>query len=172
LPDGTAAIRRISFEVLADSPTLKPGDKVPALDTPTAVAVDNDLSRISSASTPNPAFYELSLAEALTNGRPTVLLFATPAFCQTRFCGPVYELTHELQKRYGETFNFVHIEVYTGLPNPSANNWEVAPAMGAFGLSTEPWLYLIDAKGTIVYRVEGMFTAGEVERHLQSLPGA
>lgn len=171
-PDGTAAIRRIGFEVLAASPTLKPGDKVPALDTPTAAALNNDLSRLTSAGTPNPALYELSLAEALANGKPTVLLLATPAFCQTRFCGPAYEITSDLQKWYGQSFNFVHVEVYTGLPNPAANNWEMSPVMTAFGLTTEPWLFLIDSSGTIVYRVEGMFTTAEVEYHLEELPGA
>ena len=171
-PNGDTALKRIGFEVLADSPTLKSGQKIPALDTPTAVQVNSDLSRLSSASTPNPAFYQLSLAQAITNGKPTVLLFATPAFCQTRFCGPAYELTDELEKRYGDVFNFVHVEVYTGLPNPAANNWQVAPSMTAVGLTTEPWLYLIDVEGTIVYRVEGVFTTAEVERHLQSLSGA
>lgn len=170
-PDGTTALKRIGFEVLADSPTLKPGQKAPALDTPTATEVNGDLSQLTSAQTPNPAFYELSLAETMATNKPTVLLFATPAFCQTRFCGPAYELTTELQTRYGDAFNFVHVEVYTGLPNPAANNWEVAPSMAEFGLTTEPWLYLIDTKGTIVYRVEGVFTTAEVERHLQALPG-
>lgn len=171
-PDGTAALKRIGFEVLPDSPTLKPGQPVPALVTPISAAVNNDLSRLSSAAAPNPAFYEMSLAQAIASGKPTVLLFATPAFCQTRFCGPAYELTDELQQRYGDTVNFVHVEVYTGLPDPAANNWEVAPAMQIFGLTTEPWLYLIDSEGTIVYRVEGIFTTAEVERHLQALPDA
>jgi len=172
LADGTAAIKRIGFDVLATSPTLKPGQTAPALDTPTAAEANNDLSQLTSAQGPNPAFYQLSLAEALATARPTVLLFATPAFCQTRFCGPAYELIDELQQRYGDAFNFVHVEVYTGLPNPAANNWEVAPAMTGFGLTTEPWLYLIDGDGTIVYRVEGVFTTAEVERQLQALLGA
>jgi len=172
-PDGSAAIKRIGFEVLADSPTLKPGQVAPALITQTATEVDNDLSQLSSALTPNPAFYKLSLAQALASGKPTLLLFATPAFCQTRFCGPAYEQAGELESRYGDSVNFIHVEVYTGLPNPAANNWEVAPAMAGFGLTTEPWLYLIDAQGKIVYRVEGIFTTAEVERHLlQLLSGA
>lgn len=170
--NGDTALRRIGFEVLAESPTLKPGQKAPALDTLTAPQVNNDLSQLTSAQSPNAAFYQMSLAQALASGKPTVLLFATPAFCQTRFCGPAYELTDELQKQYGDAFNFVHVEVYTGLPNPAANNWQVAPAMTAFGLATEPWLYLIDAEGTIVYRVEGVFTTAEIESRLQALPGA
>ncbi|HXF63779.1 MAG TPA: hypothetical protein VNK95_19295 [Caldilineaceae bacterium] len=169
--DGRAAIKRISFTVLAESPTLKPGEVAPAADTPTLASGASDLSQLTSAPSPNPALYNISLAEALANDLPTVLLFATPAFCQTRFCGPAYELFSELQQRYQGRANFIHVEVYTGLPNPASNNWEIAPAMAAFGLSTEPWLYLLDADGIVVYRVEGLFTTEEVERHLQALLG-
>lgn len=168
-PDNTAALKRIGFDVLAESPTLKPGQKAPSLETPTTAEVNGDLGQLTSAPTPNPAFYESSLAQAIASDKPTVLLFATPAFCQTRFCGPAYDLTSELQKQYGDAFNFIHVEVYTGLPDPVANDWELAPSMTAFGLASEPWLYLIDATGTIAYRVEGLFTAAEVERHLQAV---
>jgi hypothetical protein len=168
-PDGTAALKRIGFEVLADSPTLKPGQAVPVLETPTLTTVDGDLSMLTSALNANPDLYQLSLAQALASGKPTLLLFATPAFCQTRFCGPAYEQTDQLQNRYSDDFNFIHIEIYTGLPDPSVNNWEIAPAMTAFGLTTEPWLYLIDATGTVFYRVEGVFTTAEVERQMQAL---
>lgn len=168
-PDGATAVKRIGFQVLAGSASLRPGDKAPALDTPTAADVKNDLRLLTSASSPNPLFYDLSLAEALESGKPTLLLFATPAFCQTRFCGPDYEIISELQPRYAETVNFIHVEVYTGLPNPAENGWQTAPAMAAFGLSSEPWAFIIDGSGTIVYRVEGLFTADEIERQLQAL---
>jgi hypothetical protein len=168
-PDGTSAVQRIGFQVLATSSTLKVGQPVPRLDTPTAVEVNNDLTRLTSASEPNPAFYRMSLAAAMTTGKPTVLLLATPAFCQSRLCGPSYETTSALQKRFGDRLNFVHVEVYTGLPDPAANNWQLTPAMQAFGLQTEPWLYLIDRNGTVVYRVEGLMTADEVAGHIQAL---
>ncbi len=168
-PNGTSALQRIGFQVLANSPTLKVGQKAPQLDTPTAASVNNDLKRLTSAAAPNPAFYQLSLAQALTSGKPTVFLLATPAFCQSRLCGPDYETTTELQKRFGDKVNFVHVEVYTGLPDPSANNWQLAPAMQAFGLQTEPWLYLIAKDGTVAYRLEGLFTADEVAGQIQAL---
>jgi hypothetical protein len=120
---------------------------------------------------PDPSLYAVGLGQALDNGKPTVLLFATPAFCQTQFCGPAYDTVRALHVRYSAQFNFVHVEVYTGLPNPAANNWEIAPAMAAFGLRTEPWLYLIDGTGVVAYRVEGLFTMAEAERHMQDLLG-
>ncbi len=171
LPNGGAAVKRVGFEVIAQSPTLKPGQQAPAVDTPTAADVNNDLRKISTAVEPNPAFYRLSLAKALTNGKPTVLLFATPAFCQTRFCGPSYEIVNELYKRYGDALNFIHVEVYIGLPNPAAVNWPLAPAMKAFGLHSEPWVFLINRDGKVFWRVEGVFTAAEIEQHLRVMPG-
>jgi hypothetical protein len=168
-PDGHASIKRIGFHVLEDSASPIPGETAPTVETAVSSDVDNDLTKLTSALTPNPAFYEQSLADAMTNGKPTVLLFATPAFCQTRFCGPAYEITSELQAKYGDQVNFVHVEIYTGLPDPSVNNWELAPAMTAFGLSTEPWIFLLDRNGVVVYRVEGLFTADEVEQHLPTL---
>ena len=38
-PDGATAIKRVAFQVLADSATLIPGEKVPDLQTPTAADV-------------------------------------------------------------------------------------------------------------------------------------
>ncbi len=170
LSNGLSLVKRIGFQVVASSPTLKIGDKVPALSTRTAAEVGNDLHKLSSATNPNPAFYRLSLAQALTNGKPTLLLFATPAFCQSRLCGPSYDVLTSLQQRYGDRFNYVHVEVYTGLPNPAANNWQLDPAMTAFGLQSEPWLYVIN-KGVVTYRVEGLFTADEVAQQIKPLAG-
>lgn len=171
-PDGSSSIKRIGFHVLADSPSPVPNERAPSIDTPISSDVNGDLGKLTSALTPNPAFYQLSLADAVTNGKPTVLLFATPAFCQTRFCGPSYELVSQLQHKYSDQFNFVHVEIYTGLPDPSVSDWELAPAMMAFGLSTEPWLFLLDRDGIVVYRVEGLFTLDEVEQHLLRLVGS
>jgi hypothetical protein len=170
LPDGSTIVKRTAFRVVDHSATLKPGDRVPALETRTYKDVNGNLHLLSSAPKPNPEFYRLNLAQALTNGKPTILLFSTPAFCQTRLCGPAYDIITHIQERFRDQFNFIHVEVYRGLPNPAATNWELDPAMTAFGLRTEPWVYVID-KGVVTYRVEGLFTEAEIERHLMT-PGA
>jgi hypothetical protein len=170
-PDGKAAIKRIGFKVVTQSPTLKPGQKAPLVETPTLASANNDLHKLTSSTTPNASFYQLSLAKAIGNGKPTVLVFATPAFCQTRFCGPAYDVASEVQKRNADKANFIHVEVYTGLPNPAANNFQIAPPMLAFGLQTEPWVFFIKSDGTIDYRIEGPITADEIERHLKALLG-
>ncbi len=166
--DGRTALKRIGFQVLAESDSISPGESVPAVDTLTLADVEGDLGLLTSADAPNPALHERSLPDALANDRPTLLLIATPSFCQTRFCGPAYELVDGLQSRYGDDLNFVYVELFPDLPNPAETGWQVAPAATAFGLNTEPWLYLIDAEGRVVYRVEGVFTTPEIERQLGS----
>lgn len=170
-PDGDAARSRIGFRVAADSDSYTPGERAPALRTPTLADVNQDWTRITSAAEPNLAFYELSLHQALSNGKPTLLLFATPAFCQTRFCGPAYETANSLYQKYGERMNFIHVEVFGGLPDPAANGFKLAATVEAFGLQSDPWAYLIDAEGTVVYRVEGLFGAEELERQAQARLG-
>lgn len=172
LADGRISVQRIKFSVLVSSATKKIGDPAPNIETPTVASDSNDLTKLTSSDKPNPAFYTTSLASAIKSGKPTVVVLATPAFCQTRFCGPVYDAVSALQQKFGNAFNWVHVEVYTGLPNPAANNWQIAPAMRAFGLTTEPWVYVIDAKGIIVYRIEGFVTGEELEPKLKTLTGS
>jgi hypothetical protein len=55
----------------------------------------------------------MTVAEAIQSKKPTVVTFATPAFCQTRFCGPVVdEVVLPLAKDYAGRANFIHIEPY------------------------------------------------------------
>ena len=82
---------------------------------------------------------------------------------------PDYEIVSSLQQRYGDQLNMIHVEVYSGLPNPAANNFEYAQPMHDYGLTTEPWLFVIDDSGTVTWRVEGLFTEGEVVAALASV---
>lgn len=171
LPGGDAAFQSIGFRVAEDTPSLGPGELALALETPTLADVDGDPSRLTSAESPNLELHRQSLAQALANDRPTLLLFATPAFCQTRFCGPAYEMLSEVQPRYADRVNFVYVEAFRGLPDPALEGFQPAPAMTAFGLESEPWLFFIDPQGTIVYRLEGLWTIAEIEQQLSTRLG-
>lgn len=166
---GSTLTRNIAFAVQDDSDALLPGEKAPDVDSPTLASVDNDLALLTSASEPDQELYTQTIGEALESGRPTLVLFATPAYCQTRFCGPDYDIVHELRETWGEQVNMIHVEVYSGLPNPVSNDWALADAMTAFGVTTEPWLYLIDADGVVQYRVEGLFTYEEINTQIEAL---
>ncbi len=168
LPGGGAAKQRIGVEIVEDSATLSPGDEAPYLRTKVLRDVGMDAGQLTSAKEPIPALHEQSLDGALDNDKPTLLLFATPAFCETRFCGPAYEIVGELQEAYAEELNFVYVEVFDGLPDPGVSGFQASPGAEAFGIQSEPWVYFIDNQGTIVYRLEGLFTGEEIEQQLQN----
>ena len=142
LPDGSVGTASIGFQVLAESPTLKVGQKMPVLDTPTAGQVNDNLKLLTSSIRPNPAFYRTSLAQAVRSGKPTLLLLSTPAYCTSRMCGPAYDTTGDLQKLYGDRINFVSVEVYTGLPNPGFH----AALRKAGRLARDGWLVVFGIK--------------------------
>ena len=171
LTNGEAAKQRIGVEILEESPTLSSGDETPYMHTQVLRDVGMDASQLTSAEEPIPALHEQSLDGALDNSKPTLLLFATPAFCETRFCGPAYEIVGELQETYAEELNFVYVEVFDGLPDPGVSGFQASPGAQAFGIQSEPWLYFSDADGTIIYRLEGLFTGAEIEQQLQNRLG-
>jgi hypothetical protein len=163
----------------------------PAIVTKTLTVKDvPDPAQLSSGPNADPAMYQISLDQALTSGKPTALLFATPAFCQTATCGPSLQVMQGLQKQYGTKINFIHVEVYRfpfeqsvqaqqqAAAAASQANREMtaaeqrtglADAMVAWHLDSEPWLFLIDAKGNIAGRYEGGITKEELGPALEKL---
>src|SRR5690606_25741438 len=76
--EGMAASEPTMLMVNAETPMPQIGDRGPRVETPTGA--DTDLNLISSDPEPNPDFYRLSLDDALDDDRPTIVVFATPAF--------------------------------------------------------------------------------------------
>ncbi len=75
--------------------------------------------------------------------RPAALLFATPALCHSRTCGPVTDLAVQLEDEYAERMTFIHHEIYVG----NDPNKGLRPQLRAFGLETEPSLLTFDREG-------------------------
>ena len=122
------------------------GDTLPAFDTPTFIN-SHGVDPICSRSVPCP-FHEITLTEALANDKPTALLIATPAWCQTDVCGPVVDfLIDEASAR--DDLNVIHAEVYesgvaggTGFP-------ALAPLLVEWGITFEPSIFLANPDGEI-----------------------
>ncbi|MFL5800594.1 MAG: thioredoxin family protein [Roseiflexaceae bacterium] len=159
---------RLRLEVKPKSDVPNDGQPAIAVKTPT-VTDTSDLSRLSSGTPVNPAMYQISLDAALKSGKPTALLFATPAFCASATCGPSLQVLEGLQKTYGDRMNFIHVEVYKYPFGESAGKGDLSAPMVAWGLKSEPWLFLIDAKGTIGARFEGGITREELGPALEKL---
>ena len=145
------------------------GEPAPPSDTPTAATVEN-LQAISSSPEPDPALYQLSIAEAVGDGKPAVITFATPAFCVSATCGPQVSDLSELARAYQGQANFVHVEVYRDphLIEPSNPARELVPAVAEWGLVSEPWTFVVGSDGTIGARFEQYVPPSALESALRS----
>ena len=114
------------------------------------------------------AFHELSLDEAIAAGRPTILLVSTPAFCGTVFmCGPVLEILIEEIARATPDAEVIHAEVYVD-PQPD-DLGALLPVVEATGVTYEPFLFLIDANGTVTGRLDHIWDRTELRELLDQV---
>ena len=108
--------------------------------------------------------HTVSLSSVIGNGKPVAALFATPARCASQYCGPVLDEMLEIMGPYQDRVTFVHIEIYQSLTGTA-----LVPTVSAWRLQTEPWLFGIDAAGTISARLDGAFGGTEMKKLLDSL---
>jgi hypothetical protein len=164
------------FQVLDKKHVVVPGDKAPSVDTPTLASVGGDVSKISTDTTPDKAFYETSVAAALAAHKPFVLIFATPKFCQTRTCGPTLDKVKPIAAAHPD-LTFINVEPYKLVddqgqlqPVLDANNQlQTVPATDAYGLLSEPYVFVVGGDGIVKATFELIFTPDEIEGALGGL---
>ncbi len=161
LKDGKQGISNFQFQVREKATVVAPGQDAPKSDNLTKRDVPN-IREIDSGTPPND-MHDVKIKDAVAQGRPVVVVFSTPAYCSSRFCGPVNEEVELLQGRYKDRIDFVHIEVWRDFDkkvlNPTVKEW-ITRADG--GLN-EPWVYLVDSKGVVYDRWEGPVAANIME---------
>lgn len=137
------------------------GDPLRPVDTPTfddARGFDPICTRFE----PCP-FHDDNLPDIIGNGRPTALLIATPAWCQTASCGPVVDLLVELDP--STSMNVIHAEVYTtpDLLDETPDRTELlGPIIGTYGMDFEPSLIVADREGIVTARLDFSFDRSEM----------
>ncbi len=144
--------------------------------TKTLDSTGGDLGQITSHYRPDPALYEITVAESLFSGRPSVVVFASPAFCTTATCGPQVETVTELREAYPDAADYIHVEVYD---NPHEIQGDLtkgvlSPVLAEWGIDqvehyrNESWTFVLGANGRIAERFEGYATFAELEAALQA----
>lgn len=161
----------LSYSLLAPSPVVgafpdvpKVGEKAPVIDTPTAEDVGGDLAKIDTRQPPS-TMHEVDFADVVGK-EPVVLLFATPALCQTRVCGPVVDIAEQVKDGRPDDAAFIHMEIYKDNVVGEDN---LRPQVESFGLPSEPWLFVIDEDGRISTEIEGAFSEGELDAALDKV---
>jgi hypothetical protein len=140
------------------------GDAAPKVSTPTAAEV-TDVGEIDTRVPPD-SMHDTDLAEVLGK-KPVVLLFATPALCQSRVCGPVVDVEEQVKRDFGDEVAFIHQEVYVDNDINKGPNEQ----MRAYRLPSEPWLFVIDRNGKVSTEIEGAFSVSELEDAVRKVAG-
>ena len=168
----------IDVAVLADSPIPSIGEAAPASETKTLDDA-TDIFSLTTAYEPDEELYRISVAEAITSGKPSVVVFATPAFCTSPTCGPQVDTVSELRAEHPDAANFIHVELYD---NPQEiqgdlSRAELVSAADEWGFTqipgwtNESWVFVLDSDGIVRQRFEGFATLAELEAALADVGG-
>jgi hypothetical protein len=175
----TESIGPFSFDVKADGNAVQVGEAAPSVKTPTLDDVDGDVALISTDKTPDLDFYRVSVDEALAAAKPFVLVFATPAFCTSAACGPLLDTVKSVSSGFADltviNVEPYHIEARDGTVQPVLDaNGQLQPveAVDAFGILSEPWLFVVDGAGKVSASIEGVVGEDELRTAIEAVVGS
>ena len=161
---GKAIKASAGFEVVAESQLPFPGQPAPRTSNPTTAdpqgvepeAIDSRAKDGEAA--PDPELHATSVAAALAQGKPTVVVVSTPVYCVSQFCGPITDSVSALAKQHGDKVAFVHLEVWQDfekkIVNPAAKEW-ISPRNNV-GDTKEPWVFLVGGDGIVKQRFDNV----------------
>lgn len=178
LPGGVIGVGRTQLSVATASASPALGARPPASKNKTLSDLDDpanpeELATITSSEEPDADLYRLTVAEALDSGLPSVVSFASPAFCQTATCGPQVEVISAVKEQVAGAANFIHIEVYDS-PHQltDLSRARLVPQMVEWGLLSEPFTFILDREGRVAAKFEGFVNEDELAAALQSVLGS
>lgn len=164
---GKQTAARMQFSVSATGTTPVVGAAAPSVRTPTLADVGGDVRKISSDPNPDPSLYGESVDHALAAREPFVLAFATPAFCTSAECGPTLDMVKAAVN--ANPIRAINVEPYqltwtNGRLQPVLQDGNFVPvdATNAYGIPTEPWIFVIGASGRVVASFEAVVEPGEL----------
>ncbi len=162
--EARAGGQKIPFSLEVNGAPAGPvaGDMAPTAPSPTTA----DTLGVDPICTRDPAcpLHTISISDALGQGKPVVVLFATPARCQSQYCAPVLDEFLKVSEPYRDRAFFVHVEIYK-----SATGTTLVPTVDAWKLPGEPAMFGIDTAGVVRTRLEGAFGGTEMQQEIDAL---
>jgi hypothetical protein len=132
------------FEVRRDGLTPGVGDPAPPSMQPVLSDVA-DISEIDFSTEPNPETHDITIADAISSGRPSVIAFASEGVCASVICGPLKEVFDELWAGHQDDATFIHVEPYEQGGAPSVIAWIAEE----WGMHSQQWIFVVDGNGRI-----------------------
>ena len=172
-PDGSSISASVKVTVKETSSTPSIGSAAPRSLNKTADDVSY-LAELTTDTDPDPDLYRMTVAEALDDGVPLLVGFATPAYCQTATCGPQVDVLKHMKDRYVGRINVIHVEVYDNPPeirDAGIEAGRLTPVMAEWGLPSEPWTFVVDGEGIVRAKYEGFVGADELRSAIDDTLG-
>jgi len=170
--DNPAGVGEVAIEITVMEKSSVPalGSKALLSETKT-LASHGAIEGITTDYSPDPDLYRLTIKVAVENPLPSVVVFASPAFCTSPTCGPQVNTVSDLKEKHPEVANYIHVEIYD---NPAEiqgdlDRAEIFDVVDDWGLTSiedyfnESWTFILDAEGRIDDRFEGFATLDELE---------
>ena len=168
-----------AVEVVAKAQVPAPGEDAPKTENPTQASSEMPIEAIDSRSGPagldelaDPLLHRESVASVLAEGRPCVVIVSTPAFCVSKFCGPLTDIVNDLAdeaRKAGSDVGFVHLEVWRSFEKAEVNRFAADWILTRGAEGREPWIFLIDRTGKIAERWDNLVAEGELRSAIASL---
>jgi hypothetical protein len=161
-----------AFEVVEEPAYPAPGDRAPRTENLTIgseappEAIDSRAGL--EGGVPDRELHRTTIAQAIRAGRPALVVFATPVYCVSRFCGPVTDMVAGLARDYREAAEFIHVEIWRDFQRQTLNRAAAEWLLRNDNL-TEPWVFLIGPDGRILARWDNVATREEIEPWLERL---
>ena len=118
---------------------------------------------------PDEILQQVDVGDALDAGRPVVVVFSTPTYCTSRFCGPITEAVEDIAHDHSDRAAFVHVEIWHDIDerrfNDAVEDWVATDDGG-----NEPWAFLVDTDGTIAARWDNVLDTDDLTARLEALP--
>lgn len=152
---------RFAVDVLDAPATPAIGSAAPRSRNLIASDVKN-LREIDTSQNPDIRLHQVRIADAIKQGKPQLIVFATPQFCTSRMCGPVVDIVRYLYPTYEKRVAFTHHEIWQDFASK-----KMFPIVEEWRLDPEPWVFLVNRDGIIRAKFEGLVTARELESSLQ-----
>lgn len=148
---------------LSHAPPPDVGQAAISMHTETLSQVGGDAAKVTTRVPPDKDMVSEDFATVLGR-KPVVLVFATPALCQSRVCGPDVDVAEQVKAELGDRVAFIHQEIYVD----NKLDKGLRPQLGKWRLESEPWLFVIGRDRRIKARIEGAVSVAELRRAVRA----
>ena len=153
--------------------TEAPANGAPATASASKTLATHSIEELTTGTLQDTDLYQISIADAVQSGLPTVIVMASPAFCTNAVCGPQVDVLSELEDKYEGQANFIHIDFFD---NPheiqgDLTRARVSPTVLEWNLPSTEWSFVVNPDGIIHQRFEGFAPIEELEDALLEVLG-